>query len=342
VPFWGLGNEAWGCGGNLRAEQFASLARQYATYARNQGGNTLTRIAAGASDADYHWTETLMRSLGDLAADPAAAAGPFQALSLHYYTMSGPWADKGDATAFSTDEWYVTMARARYMDELLTRHSTVMDRHDPHRKVGLVVDEWGTWWNVEKGTNPGFLYQQNTLRDALVAALHFDAFHDHADRVVMANIAQTVNVLQAMILTDPDTGALVLTPTYHVFAMNVGHHDAGALTVHLRDVPTRHVEGSAALPLVSASASVKDDTALVSLSNLDADEDRTLVLDLRGRDVVGHTARVLTAATLDAHNTPEQRDAVAPASHAGVRAHPRGLAVDLPAHSYVTVALDLA
>ncbi|MDQ0374202.1 alpha-N-arabinofuranosidase [Cellulomonas humilata] len=341
VPFWGLGNEAWGCGGNLRAEQFASLARQYATYARNQGGNTLVRIAAGASDADYHWTETLMRSLGDLAADPATPAGPFQAVSLHYYTMSGPWADKGDATDFTTDEWYVTMARARYMDELLTRHSTVMDRHDPHRKVGLVVDEWGTWWNVERGTNPGFLYQQNTLRDALVASLHFDAFHAHADRVVMANIAQTVNVLQAMILTDPDTGALVLTPTYHVFAMNVGHHDAGALTVHLRDVPTRQVEGAAELPLLSASASVKEDTALVSLSNLDADAPCTLVLDLRGRDVVGHTARVLTAPTLDAHNTPERGDAVAPTSHAGVRAHPRGLEVDLPAHSYVTVALEL-
>ena len=134
------------------------------------------------------------------------------------------------------------MARARRMEELLTRHSTVMDRYDPHRKVGLVVDEWGTWWNVEKGTNPGFLYQQNTLRDALVASVHFDAFHRHAERVVMANIAQTVNVLQAMILTDPDTGALVLTPTYHVFAMNTGHHDAAALAVHLRDVETRAVE----------------------------------------------------------------------------------------------------
>jgi alpha-N-arabinofuranosidase len=340
VPFWGLGNEAWGCGGNLRAEQFASLARQYATYCRNHGGNLLYRIAAGASGADLLWTETLMRSFDDLAADPAGSAGPFQAVSLHYYTMAGPWSDKGDATGFSTDRWYVTMARARRMEELLTRHSTVMDRYDPHRKVGLVVDEWGTWWNVEKGTNPGFLYQQNTLRDALVASVHLDAFHRHAERVVMANIAQTVNVLQAMILTDPDTGALVLTPTYHVFAMNTGHHDAAALAVHLRDVETRAVDATE-LPLVSASASVKGDTALVSLSNLDAETDRTLVLDLRGRDVVGHTARVLTAKALDAHNTPEQLDAVAPTDHAGVGPHPRGLEVDLPAHSYVTVALEL-
>jgi alpha-N-arabinofuranosidase len=232
------------------------------------------------------------------------------------------------------------MARAAFMDELLTRHGTVMDRYDPHKKVGLVVDEWGTWWNVEPGTNPGFLYQQNTLRDALVASLHFDAFHRHADRVVMANIAQTVNVLQAMILTDPESGALVLTPTYHVFEMNAGHQDANALAVHLRDVPGTEADGRE-LPLVSASASVKDDAALVSLSNLDAETARTIVLDLRGRDVVGHDARALTATDLRAHNTPEAPDAVVPTQHEGVRAHPRGLEVDLPAHSFVTVRLSL-
>jgi alpha-N-arabinofuranosidase len=340
VPFWGLGNEAWGCGGNLRAKQFASLARQYATYVRDQGGNAVYRIAAGANADDYGWTEALMRSFDDLTRDPAGKAGPFQAVSMHYYTMSGSWSDKGSATGFGTEEWYTALARARHMEELLARHSTVMDRYDPHRKVGLVVDEWGTWWNVEPGTNPGFLYQQNTMRDALVASLHFDAFHGHADRVVMANIAQTVNVLQAMILTDPESGALVLTPTYHVFAMNTGHHDAAALDVHLRDVATRTVEGTE-LPLVSASASVKGDTALVSLSNLDTDAGRTVVLDLRGRDVVGHSARVLTAPALDAHNTPEHLDAVAPAEHAGVRVHARGLEVDLPAHAYVTVSVDL-
>jgi alpha-N-arabinofuranosidase len=340
VPFWGLGNEAWGCGGNLRAEQFASLARQYATYSRNHGGNALYRIAAGANADDYGWTEALMRSFDDLATDPSAPAGPFQGLSVHYYTMSGSWSDKGSATEFSRDEWYTTLAKADYVDELLTRHTTVMDRYDPHGKVGLVVDEWGTWWNVERGTNPGFLYQQNTLRDALVASVHFDAFHRHADRVVMANIAQTVNVLQAMILTDPESGRLVLTPTYHVFAMNTGHHDANALTVHLRDVPSVPAAGRD-LSLVSASASVKGDTALVSLSNLDAEEDRTVVLDLRGRDVVGHRAEVLNAGALNAHNTPDDPQAVAPRAHDGVQAHSRGLEVRLPAHSYVTVALDL-
>jgi alpha-N-arabinofuranosidase len=341
VPFFGIGNEAWGCGGNLRAEQFASLARQYATYVREHAGNEVYRVAAGASDHDYHWTETLMRSFDPLETGDGRAA-PFQAVSLHYYTMTGPWSDKGSATQFDTDEWYLALARAAHMEELLSRHGAVMDRHDPKKRVGLVVDEWGTWWNVEPGTNPGFLYQQNTLRDALVASVHFDAFHRHADRVVMANIAQTVNVLQAMVLTDPETNALVLTPTYHVFAMNTGHHDAAALEVHLRgEVPTRQVDGDE-LPLLSASASTRGDGALVSLTNLDADEARTVVLDLRGRDVVGHTARVLTAPALDAHNTAATPGAVAPAAHDGVRAHERGLEVDLPAHSYVTVQLDLA
>ncbi|MGY5765131.1 alpha-N-arabinofuranosidase [Brachybacterium sp. DNPG3] len=344
VPFFGIGNESWGCGGNMRAEDYTALARQYSTFVRDHAGNKVTRIAAGASDGDLAWTEALMGAFGDgLARGPEGDAGPYQAISLHYYTMTGPWSDKGDATGFSEDEWYLALARASRIDELLARHSTVMDRHDPYRKVGLVLDEWGTWWNVEPGTNPGFLYQQNSLRDALVASIHFDAFHRHAGRLIMANIAQTVNVLQAMILTDEETGALVLTPTYHVFAMNAGHHDASALPVHVAlpgEVPV--VDGRP-LPLLSASASVRADgsTALVSLSNLDASAPRTVVLDLRGREVAGHRALVLTAESTDAHNTPEQPEAVAPRELTGVRAHARGLEVDLPAHSYATISLDL-
>jgi alpha-N-arabinofuranosidase len=340
VPFWGIGNEAWGCGGNMRAEQYASLARHYSTFVRDQGDNEVYRIAAGPSDGDYDWTEIMMRSFDDLAADPVAPAAPFQALSLHYYTMTGSWSDKGAATSFTDDEWYVALSRASRMEEYLTRHSTVMDRYDPHRKVGLVVDEWGTWWNVEPGTNPGFLYQQNTLRDALVAAVHFDAFHRHADRVVMANIAQTINVLQAVLLTDPDSGALVRTPTYHVFEMSTGHHDAASLDVHLRDVPTVESDGRE-LGLVSVTASTKDDGALVSLANLDIDSSAEVVLDLRGRTAQCRGARILTAPTPASHNTPRTPSAVAPAAFDGVREHPRGLLVELPPHSYLTAELQL-
>ncbi|MTE23143.1 alpha-N-arabinofuranosidase [Microbacterium sp. ZXX196] len=339
VPFFGIGNEAWGCGGNMRAEAYADLARQYATYVRDHGDNRVYRIAAGANVDDYAWTDALMRALGCVSCGDGDV-GPFQAMSLHYYTMSGEWQAKGSATDFTSEEWYRTLSRAFRIEELLTRHSTVMDRYDPARRVGLVLDEWGTWWDVEPGTNPGFLYQQNTMRDALVASVHFDAFHRHADRLVMANIAQTVNVLQAMLLTDPDTGALVKTPTFHVFAMNRGHHDARHLDAHVVGAETMTADGRE-LPLLSASASTTGNTALVSLSNLDEAADRSVVLDLRGRAVAGFEARILTGATTAAHNTPDAPDAVAPVAHAGVRAHERGLVVELPAHAYVTVELTL-
>jgi len=341
VPFFGIGNEAWGCGGNMRADAYTDLARQYATYVRDHGDNKVYRIAAGANVDDYKWTAALMRGLGCLGGCPGESSSPYQALSLHYYTMTGPWQDKGNATEFTEDEWYVALSRAFRIEELLTRHSTVMDGYDPDKRVGLVLDEWGTWWNVEKGTNPGFLYQQNTLRDALVASVHFDAFHRHSDRLVMANIAQTVNVLQAMILTDPESGALVKTPTYHVFEMNTGHHDADALEAHVLGSETRRVDGRE-LPMISASASIKDGRALISLSNLEATVDRAVVLDLRGADLGSVTARILTAPDTAAHNTPENPEAVVPVAHAGVRAHARGLEVDLPAHSYVTVSVEVA
>ncbi|MFC5835292.1 alpha-N-arabinofuranosidase [Nonomuraea insulae] len=341
VPFWGLGNEAWGCGGNMTAQQYAAEARRFGTYCRDHGDNKLYRVAAGANSFDLAWTETLMKQLGELGC-AYRPTGYMQALSVHYYTVSGPWRDKGDATVFGTDDYYRTMLQAARVDELLTGHSNVMDCYDPGKNVGLVLDEWGTWWNVEPGTNPGFLYQQNTLRDALVASLHFDVFHRHADRLVMANIAQTVNVLQAMILTDPDSGALVLTPTYHVFEMNKGHQDAASLRVDLPSgVPTREVE-SKELATVSVSASRKDGRVLVSLSNLDAGQAADVELDLRGGAVTGVSARILTAGELQTHNTPDAPDAVAPRAHDQVTATASGLRVHLPAHSFVTVEAALA
>lgn len=343
VPFWGIGNEAWGCGGNFRAEAYADLARQYATYLRNHAGNELYRIAAGARDDDYAWTETLMRSISCL----GCGDGPkdiWQALSFHYYTIPGTWEDKGDATRFDADAWYVTMVKARRVEELIRGHSAVMDVYDPARKVGLVLDEWGTWWNAEEGTNPAFLYQQNTLRDALVASVHFDAFHAHADRLVMANIAQTVNVLQAMILTDPDTGALVLTPTYSVFRMNVGHHDAASLRVHLEAPQARVWVGNSELVTLSMSASTKENDALVSLTNLHADEPATVVLDLRGREVMEARGNVLGAPDLQAHNTSIAPDQVTVRDlevFPDDTAYGHGIRVELPPHSYATVALAL-
>ncbi|MFD1718092.1 alpha-N-arabinofuranosidase [Georgenia deserti] len=339
VRFFGIGNEPWGCGGNLRAEQFAPLARQHATYARDHGENRLYRIAAGASDADYAWTETLMKQvshgLGDR--EPREI---FQAISFHYYTMSGTWSDKGSATRFSRDEYWTTVRRAQHVRELIAGHAAVMDAYDPTKRIGLALDEWGTWWNVEPGTNPGFLHQQNTMRDALVAAIHFAAFHDHADRLRLANIAQTVNVLQAMVLTDGN--AMVLTPTYHVFEMSAAHHDGRALAIHpVGEVPTRTVDG-VEVPTISTTASAKDGRTTVSVANLDPDAPASLDLSLRGRPAGQVTGRILVADDVAAHNTAASPAAVAPQDYDGARLDGERLALELPPASFVTVTLETA
>ncbi|TDO49814.1 alpha-N-arabinofuranosidase [Kribbella sp. VKM Ac-2527] len=339
IPFWGLGNEAWGCGGNLRADAYADLARQFSTFCRDHGDNKLYKIAAGAADDDLAWTETLMKAISCLGCkrDPK---GFFQGISFHYYTVPGPWEHKGSATEFDIDDYYRTMIKAADIDRVIAGHSAVMDAYDPQRKVGLVLDEWGTWWDVEPGTNPGFLYQQNALRDALVAGLHFDIFHRHAERLVMANIAQTVNVLQAMLLTD-SSGGLVLTPTYHVFEMNKGHHDATSVPVHLVDRPAPYTIDGQSLELLSASASMKDNRALISLTNLDPSSPADITLDLRGATINSHSGRLLTAPKPQAHNTSTDPSAVTPVPLTTITPVAGGLQVTLPPHSFATVALDL-
>ena len=337
VPFWGLGNEPWGCGGNMSAEHYAEEARRYATYCRNHSGNELTRIAAGANEDDLRWTRALMEAVYCLGC--VRERRPiFQAVSFHYYTHSGSGIKTEDALPFSPDQYYGTLAYAADIERVIRGHVAVMDAYDPEGRVDLVCDEWGTWWNAAEGTNPGFLFQQNTVRDALVAGIHFDIFHRHARRLSMANIAQTVNVLQAMILTDGES--MVLTPTYHVFEMNKGHQDALQLVSHALDVPAIEVGGEQ-LPLLSFSASAKDDTALVSLTNLSADAPLDVAIDLRGRPASIVRARVLTGEDSSAYNDTDSPTNVAPAALPasivdGV------LTLTLPRHSFATVELALA
>ncbi|MEA5455243.1 alpha-L-arabinofuranosidase C-terminal domain-containing protein [Sinomonas sp. JGH33] len=335
VPFFGIGNEPWGCGGHLRAEAYADLARQYSTYVRNHNGNDVYRIAAGANADDVAWTKALMEGLVR-PGGPDSKGWPYQGISLHYYTMSGTWSAKGSATEFSDDEYWKTIKAAQHIETLLTAHSTMMDVYDPHKSVGLILDEWGTWWDVEPGTNPGFLYQQNTVRDALVAAIHFDSFHRHADRLAMANIAQAVNVLQAMLLTDPESGALVKTPTFHVFAMNADHQDALALHTHFAtDAAHRHED--AALPTLTASASTKDGEVLVSLANLELEEERELVLDFRGSGFEIGESLVLAGDSAASFNAPKHPDAVAPRPLKVRELEDGQFVLVLPPHSFATV-----
>lgn len=355
LSFFGIGNEPWGCGGNMTAEQYVAVARQHATYARNHGQNRLCRIAAGASDDDYAWTETLMkhitRGLGDH--EPADI---FQMISFHCYTFSGRWADKGHATRFSRDEHWTTMRKAQKVREIIAGHCAVMDAYDPTRKVGLALDEWGTWWNVEHGTELGFLFQQNTMRDALVAAVHFEAFHEHAERLRLANIAQTVNVLQAMLLTEDSQ--LILTPTYHVFEMSTGHHGAQRLDVRWRSTgasrgnddalgaaassAARGSEGNAPEENVTVSASTKDGGLTVTAANLDPDAPVHLEVSLRGAEVGELTGRVLAGDDVADHNTPDRPDQVVPKPYDEARlqedTHGQLLSLVIPPAGFVSLS----
>lgn len=304
VKYFGVGNENWGCGGNMRPEYYADLYRRYQTFVRNYGDNKIYKIACGPNVDDYRWMEVVMRE----------AHNQMDAISLHYYTVPGEWSNKGPATGFTEDEWYSTMKKALWMEELIIRHSTIMDRYDPKKRVGMIVDEWGTWFDVEPGTNPGFLYQQNTIRDALVAGLTLNIFHDHCDRVVMANIAQVINVLQSVILTEGEK--MVLTPTYHVFDMYKVHQDATALTTSIDG--NEYKRGGQAIPQVSVSASKDAEGRIhVSLCNLDNENAADVDIDLRGLAAAALkvTGTELTASVKDAHNTFEQPEAVAPAAY---------------------------
>ena len=257
VTFWGVGNENWGCGGHMTAEFYADQYRRYATYCRNYSGNRLYKIAGGANSFDYHWSEVLMKNVPHHL---------MQGISLHYYTVPKNWNDKGSATQFSEQEYFTTLKKAYDMEELVKKHGEVMDKYDPEKRIGLMVDEWGAWYNVEPGTNPGFLYQQSTLRCALLAATTLNIFNNHADRVKMANIAQMVNVLQALILTDNEK--MVLTPTYHIYKLFKAHFDALVIP-HEMD-PLAYTSGNESIPAVNVSASVdKNGLIHISLVNLD-------------------------------------------------------------------------
>ena len=300
VKLWGVGNEAWGCGGNMRPEYYADIYRKYATFMTdwsNTGG--LFRIASGASDADYNWTEVLMKNI------------PLHMLSgiaMHHYSTI-EWNAKGSATDFTEEQYFRTMKSALWMDTLVSRHSAIMDKYDPAKKIALVVDEWGGWYDVEKGTNPGFLYQQNTMRDAMIAGVTLNIFNNHSERVRIANLAQCVNVLQAVILTDQEK--MLLTPTYHVMEMYNVHQDATLLPLKIKS--NEYIFENKSLPAVSASAS-KDSLGIthISLVNIDAHKGQQITIDAKGLNYKLITGRILTSQKLQDVNTFENPDKIKP------------------------------
>jgi alpha-L-arabinofuranosidase len=326
VRFWGVGNESWGCGGNMTPAYYADVYKRFQTFLRRAGDVRAFRVATGPNSGDYEWTDVVMREAGRY----------IDGLDLHYYTLAGTWAHKGSATEFTAAEWFATMRNTVRMEQFLERHSAIMDRHDPRKRVALIVGEWGAWHDVEPGTNPGFLYQQNTLRDAIVAAYNLNLFNNHADRVRGANIAQMVNVLQAMILTEGDR--MVLTPTYHVFALFRPHHDATLLPSVLEE--GAYTFDGDSVPAISASAS-RDSAGVIhlTLANLDPGAPRSVTADIRGATVTAVRGRILTATMMNAHNTFDDPDAVQPAPFRAARLVGGRVIIELPAKSVVALEL---
>jgi alpha-N-arabinofuranosidase len=336
VPYFAVGNENWGCGGNMRPEYYADVYRRYSTFVKDYSGNKIQRIASGASDQNYGWTEVMM----------SQAAKQMEGVSLHYYTLpTGDWNKKGSATQFGEDEWHATLLRTLRMDEFIQKHSAIMDKHDPQKKVGLMVDEWGTWYDGEPGTNEGMLYQQNGIRDALVAGINLNIFDQHSDRVQMANIAQMVNVLQSMILTNKER--MIVTPTYHVFEMYKVHQGATLIPVEIT-APDYTFSGTSSgtssgqsVPSLHASASRDKAGKLhVSIVNLDPSRSARVSMRIAGAAPANIIGRVLTAPAMNTVNTFDNPNAVSPAPFHGVKVQGTQVTLTLPSKSVVVLELQ--
>ncbi len=291
VKYWGIGNEAWGCGGNMDPEYYAKAYNHYATFCRDLNGVKNYRVACGPSGEYVEWTETLMRTVKPWL---------IQGISIHFYTVAhGNWDDKGSATDFNEDGWFEQIRYTLQMEDVIEKNAMVMDRYDPEKKIGMIIDEWGTWYNVEPGTEKGFLYQQNTLRDALVAGINLNIFNNNCERVKMTNIAQAVNVLQAVLLTKGDQ--MVRTPTWHVFKLFKPHHDAILLPVDVRSADYKF--NGQTIPAISASAS-RDTGGIIhiSLTNADPNRSQALNCEFRGALVSRVSGEIITANKMNALN----------------------------------------
>lgn len=326
VKYWGVGNENWGCGGQMRPEYYADLYRRFQTYLRNYPGARTFKVACGPYGEEIEWMETLMKNV---------EGGMMHGVDLHYYCGSGE--DSHSATEFEELDWFYQLRRAMELDEILTKQSNIMDKYDPEKRIALIVGEWGAWHEVEPGTNPGFLYQQNSLRDALVAGVSLNIMNQHCDRVRMGNIAQTVNVLQAMILTDGPK--MILTPSYHLFDLFKVHQDATLLPTTLDCENYRFKEEQ--VPGLNVSASRDDSGKIhVSICNLNPNDEAELYCEVRGAKVGQISGQVLTAPEITSHNTFDNPEVVKPSNFSECRKTENGFKTTLPAKSIVVLEIE--
>ena len=325
VKFWGIGNESWGCGGNMTPEYYSNVFKQFSTFCLGD-----FKILSGGTSDDLNWTETVMKATQNY-------RHLIQGYSYHYYTICHTWDKKGNAVNFDDSEWFNTMQKTAFVDENLSQHEAVMDRYDPEKKIALIADEWGNWFDPTPGDNPAFLYQQNTLRDAVTAALYLNIFNNHCSRVRMANIAQMINVLQSVILTKDDK--MVLTPTYYVFKMYAVHQGATMLPISLKCEP--YSQGDAKIQSLSVSASKSSDGKMhISIANLDPVKEKSVSCEVRGVSVQRVSGEIITADKMNAYNDfgkPEEVN-IKPFTKAqllnGI------LSIQVPAKSVVTLEVE--
>lgn len=327
VKYLGVGNESWGCGGNMVPEYYSHLYRRYQTYCRNFGDNRLYKVASGASDYDYNWTEVLMKNIGS----------QMDGVSLHYYTVKGWDGSKGSATEFTAEEYYNTLGKAVEIESVIRRHIAIMDSYDPEKKIDLLLDEWGTWFDVEPGTNPGHLFQQNTMRDAMVAALSFNIFHKYTERLKMANIAQIANVLQSMVLTKGNR--MVLTPTYHVFRMYNVHQDATYLPLTCSSRTFTDANGREC-PVVDATASRNAEGIInVTLTNTDLENDAEITVAIAADGKPDVAGEILTSRNIGDYNSFENSEVVKPVQFKDFKVKDGKITVKMPAKSIVSLSI---
>lgn len=329
VSFFGIGNESWGCGGHMTPEHYSDKYRCYQGYANDYSGHRIKKIACGPNNADYHWMETCLKNI---------PINMMWGISLHYYTIAtGNWSKKGSAIQFDEKGYFGGVKNALYMETLLNNYSTIMDRYDPKRKIALVVDEWGIWTDAEPGTNPRFLYQQNSMRDAIIAGSTLNIFNNYSSRVRMANLAQAVNVLQSLILTDKEK--MLLTPTYHIFKMYKVHQDANLLKSNV--IANNYQYGTESIPEVNVSAS-KDTNGKIHISvvNLNPNKDVSASIFLKGYNTTQIRGEILTSALYTDHNSFERPDKIRTTKFEGFEKEDSGKVIlKLPPLSIVTLEI---
>lgn len=331
LDFFGIGNESWGCGGNMLPEYYANEYRRYSTYVRNYSGNRpIYKVACGPSGDDYNWTRVIMDNIAK------NASFLLDGISLHYYTIPKNWSEKGSATQFDKNEYYETINKTVYMDELVRRHSKIMDEFDPQKKIGLIVDEWGTWYDVEPGTNPGFLYQQNTMRDAIVAGINLNIFNKHSDRVRMACIAQLANVLQSVILTDGEK--MLLTPTYHVFKLYKKHQDSELVESNIENKIINNNGNE--IKALYESVSVKDGSLFITLTNASLESDFEIEADIKGGESYSRVSGNIITGCMNAYNTFDRPENIKTENLEGIKIEKGKVTFKIPKCSVISIEIS--